>query len=88
MNTSHCERVLRKGVPDRGATGAPADRKALQMNYAVPFYYAVKALETSEPTLHRHQAKRRRRRIRLVLFPALRAPRPQTTVATAASSDC
>jgi hypothetical protein len=56
------------------------------MSYATPFYYAAKAVQSHEaPSRHHHPlpAKRRRRRIRLVLFPAQRA-----TVAPATSSDC
>ena len=56
------------------------------MSYATPFYYAAKAVQSHEaPRRHHHPlpAKQRRRRIRLVLFPAQRA-----TVATATSSDC
>ena len=56
------------------------------MSYATPFYYAAKAVQTHEPTSRSHYplpAKQRRRRIRLVLFPAQRP-----TVAPATSSDC
>jgi hypothetical protein len=56
------------------------------MSYATPFYYAAKAVQSHEaPRQHHHPlpAKQRRRRIRLVLFPAQRA-----TVAPATSSDC
>ena len=55
------------------------------MSYATPFYYAAKAVQSHEaPRQHHHPlpAKQRRRRIRLVLFPAQRA-----TVAPATSSD-
>jgi hypothetical protein len=57
------------------------------MSYATPFFYAAKAIEAYEPTPRPRLAKQRRRRIRLVLFPAQRPHRPRRTVATAASSD-
>jgi hypothetical protein len=57
------------------------------MSYATPFYYAAKAVQSHEaPSRHPYHplpAKQRRRRIRLVLFPAQRA-----TVAPATSSEC
>jgi hypothetical protein len=56
------------------------------MSYATPFYYAAKAVQTQESPRHNHHplpAKQRRRRIRLVLFPAQRP-----TVAPATSGDC
>ena len=56
------------------------------MSYATPFYYAAKAVQSHESPRHDHHpllARRRRRRIRLVLFPAQRP-----TVAPATSSDC
>ena len=56
------------------------------MSYATPFYYAAKAVQSHEaPRQHHHPlpAKQRRRRIRLVLFPAQRV-----TAAPATSSDC
>ena len=57
------------------------------MSYATPFYYAAKAVESHETPRGNHHPlptkQRRRRRIRLVLFPAQRA-----TVAPATSSDC
>jgi hypothetical protein len=58
------------------------------VSYATPFYYAAKAVQTSEPAGHPHHVKPRRRRIRLMLFPAQRPHRPQAQVATASSSDC
>jgi hypothetical protein len=58
------------------------------MSYAAPFYYAAKAVQAHEPTPHQHYAKQRRRRIRLVLFPAQRPQRQQAKVAAATSSDC
>jgi hypothetical protein len=58
------------------------------MSYAAPFYYAAKAIEAHEPARQPHQARARRRRIRLILFPAQRPHRPQAKVATATSSDC
>ena len=58
------------------------------MSYATPFYYAAKAVQTSESVRHPHQVKQRRRRIRLMLFPAQRPHRPQAQVATANSGDC
>jgi len=60
------------------------------MSYATPFYYAAKALqEDSYPAAshHQHVVKQRRRRIRLVLFPALRPHRRRATVAPAVSND-
>ena len=58
------------------------------MSYATPFYYAAKALATDEPIPHTlPQLRQRRRRIRLVLFPAQRLHRPQAKAA-AAASDC
>jgi hypothetical protein len=61
------------------------------MSYATPFYYAAKAVQydsyhPAEDHLSR-QVKQRRRRIRLMLFPALRPHRRRTTVATATSSN-
>lgn len=58
------------------------------MSYAAPFYYAAKALSYDhyQPAPQR-QARQRRRRIRLVLFPAQRPHRPQASVATASSVD-
>jgi hypothetical protein len=57
------------------------------MSYAIPFYYAAKAVQSHEAPSQGHHhplpAKQRRRRIRLVLFPAQRP-----TVAPATSSDC
>jgi hypothetical protein len=56
------------------------------MSYATPFYYAAKAVQTHESPSQNHHPlppKQRRRRIRLVLFPAQRV-----TVAPATSSDC
>jgi hypothetical protein len=57
------------------------------MSYATPFYYAAKAVQSHEAPSQGHHhplpAKQRRRRIRLVLFPAQRP-----TVAPATSSDC
>jgi hypothetical protein len=56
------------------------------MSYATPFYYAAKAVQTHEIPSHDHyprRSKQRRRRIRLVLFPAQRP-----IVAPATSSDC
>jgi hypothetical protein len=56
------------------------------MSYATPFYYAAKAVQTHETPSHDHyprRSKQRRRRIRLVLFPAQRP-----IVAPATSSDC
>jgi hypothetical protein len=58
------------------------------MSYAAPFYYAAKAVQADEPVRHPHQVKQRRRRIRLVLFPAQRPHRAQAQVATATSNDC
>jgi hypothetical protein len=56
------------------------------MSYATPFYYAAKAFQdpASPPATHPRPQQRRRRRIRLVLFPALRSGR-RATVATATS---
>ena len=56
------------------------------MSYAAPFYYAAKAIQTDEPKRHPQVPRRRRRRVRLVLFPAQR-PQPATRPATA-SGDC
>jgi hypothetical protein len=58
------------------------------MSYAAPFYYAAKALEYDRyvPGQHPRPVKQRRRRIRLVLFPALRPTGSTTSVAPAASS--
>jgi hypothetical protein len=56
------------------------------MSYATPFYYAAKAVQSHESPSRNHHplpARQRRRRIRLVLFPAQRP-----TVAPATSSDC
>ena len=55
------------------------------MSYATPFYYAAKALDDSVPTHGHHprHVKQRRRRIRLVLFPAVRAEHRRPTIATA-----
>jgi hypothetical protein len=58
------------------------------MSYAAPFYYAAKAVQAHEPVRHPHRVNQRRRRIRLVLFPAQRPHRPQASVATATSVDC
>jgi hypothetical protein len=58
------------------------------VSYATPFYYAAKAVQSHETPRRHHYplpSKQRRRRIRLVLFPA---QRPQATVAPATSSDC
>ena len=58
------------------------------MSYATPFYYAAKAVQSHESRPVDHAplpARRRRRRIRLVLFPA---QRPQATVTPATSKDC
>ena len=58
------------------------------MSYATPFYYAAKAVQSSEPVQHHpQQVKQRRRRIRLMLFPAQRPHTPQAQAATA-TSDC
>jgi hypothetical protein len=60
--------------------------KGPPMSYATPFYYAAKAVQTHESPSRNHHplpTKQRRRRIRLVLFPAQRP-----TVAPATSSDC
>ena len=56
------------------------------MSYAAPFYYAAKAIQTDEPKRHPQVPRQRRRRVRLVLFPAQR-PQPATRPATA-SGDC
>jgi hypothetical protein len=56
------------------------------MSYATPFYYAAKAVQSHESPSRDHyplRSKQRRRRIRLVLFPAQRP-----TVAPATASDC
>ena len=58
------------------------------MSYAAPFYYAAKAVHAHEPVRHPHQVNQRRRRIRLVLFPAQRPQPQQVKVAAATSSDC
>ena len=59
------------------------------MSYAAPFYYAAKALSYDHyQPAPQQQARQRRRRIRLVLFPAQRPHRPQASVATANSVDC
>jgi hypothetical protein len=58
------------------------------MSYAAPFYYAAKAVQAHEPVRHPHQVNQRRRRIRLVLFPAQRPQLQQAKVAAATSSDC
>ena len=58
------------------------------MSYAAPFYYAAKAIQTDERPQQPRYQRQRRRRIRLVLFPA---QRPQVALATCpatASSDC
>jgi hypothetical protein len=58
------------------------------MSYATPFYYAAKAVQSHESRPVHHDplpARRRRRRIRLVLFPA---QRPQATATPATSTDC
>ena len=84
-NTSHKGNPLRKAVPDRAPPGA-SQRKALRVSYATPFYYAAKAVQSHEsPSQDHHprRSKQRRRRIRLVLFPAQRP-----IVAPATSSDC
>ena len=58
------------------------------MSYAAPFYYAAKAIQTDERPRHPQLARQRRRRIRLVMFPAQR-PQPQHTVRPAtATGDC
>lgn len=56
------------------------------MSYAAPFYYAAKAVQSHEQSPHHHQIKRRRR-IKLVLFPAQRIRRTKPQAATA-SADC
>lgn len=58
------------------------------MSYAAPFYYAAKAVQAQQPVRHPHQVNRRRRRTRLVLFPAQRPQGQQAMVAAATSSDC
>ena len=57
------------------------------MSYAAPFYDAVKAVQSDEPVHHPRPEKQRRRRIRLMLFPAVRPQRSTTTVAPATSSN-
>jgi hypothetical protein len=57
------------------------------MSYAAPFYYAAKAIQTDERPRHPHYTRQRRRRIRLVLFPAQRLQAQQPRPATA-SGDC
>lgn len=88
-NTSHFSPALREALADRGAPGAQSNRKALRMSYATPFYYAAKALPyDSYASAQGHsprQTKQRRRRIRLMLLPALRPHRRRTTVAAATS---
>jgi hypothetical protein len=56
--------------------------------YAAPFYYAAKAIQADERLRHPHQLKARRRRIRLILFPAQRPHRANATVAAATPGDC
>jgi len=60
------------------------------MNYATPFYYAAKALQYDQYQAPQHPrvGRQRRRRIRLMLFPAVRPQRGAATVAPATSSDC
>jgi hypothetical protein len=58
------------------------------MSYAAPFYYAAKAIHTDEPPLHPRYPRQRRRRIRLVLFPAQRTQVAKATRPATASSDC
>jgi hypothetical protein len=58
------------------------------MSYAAPFYYAAKAIQAEERIRHPHQVSSRRRRIRLVLFPAQRPQRQPAKVAAATSTDC
>jgi hypothetical protein len=55
------------------------------MSYAAPFYYAAKAIQTDERPQH---TRRRRRRIRLVLFPAQRPQARQQARPATASGDC
>jgi hypothetical protein len=58
------------------------------MSYAAPFYYAAKAIQVPEPSPHARHFRARRRRIRLVLFPAQRPQPVPAKVVTAAPSDC
>ena len=57
------------------------------MSYAAPFYYAAKAVQSDEPASHPRPDKQRRRRIRLVTFPAQRAHRGTAAVAPATSGN-
>jgi hypothetical protein len=88
INPSQIGIALRKAVPDAGAPAPTATERPSEMSYAAPFYYAAKAIQADEPVRHPHQAIQRRRRIRLVLFPAQRPQRRQATVAAATSGDC
>jgi hypothetical protein len=58
------------------------------MSYATPLYYAAKTLADAPHTHDHHPRleKQRRRRIRIILFPALRAERRRATVAAATSN--
>lgn len=58
------------------------------MSYATPFYYAAKALhyDAYSPGQHPRAVKQRRRRIRLMLFPALRSHRRHETATPAIST--
>jgi len=58
------------------------------MSYATPFYYAAKAIDDNKAAHGHHprHVKQRRRRIRFILFPALRAQSRHATVATATPS--
>ena len=58
------------------------------MSYAAPFYYAAKAVQAHEPTPHHPRLRQRRRRIRLVLFPAQRPQPQQAKVAAATQGEC
>jgi hypothetical protein len=58
------------------------------MSYAAPFYYAAKAIQTDERPRHPQYTRQRRRRIRLVLFPAQRPQAQQQARPATASADC